>query len=81
VIGIESAWFYLCAGACVSLGAGFVPVRSLGNCRPNALRFRTTWNMGQDTLEIHKVCWRGHNVLIADDLLATGGTGRALWIL
>ena len=34
---------------------------------------------GQDTLEIHKdAVGQGHRVIIADDLLATGGTAKAV---
>jgi adenine phosphoribosyltransferase len=78
VAGIESRGFIL--GACVAreLGVGFVPVR-----KPGKLPFRTTrveyaLEYGTDALEIHTdAVGRAAQVLIVDDLLATGGTAAA----
>src|SRR5262249_48865061 len=61
------------------LKAGFVPVR-----KPRKLPAATesiTYDLeyGTDTLEIHKdAIGDGHRAIIADDLLATGGTARAV---
>ena len=60
------------------LGAGFVPVRKKGK-----LPFKTTsvtyeLEYGSDTLEMHlDGVLKGERTLIADDLLATGGTATA----
>jgi adenine phosphoribosyltransferase len=78
IIGIESRGFLTAAPLAYLLGAGFVPVRKKGK-----LPFKTntvTYDLeyGQDTLEIHlDGVIKGENVLIADDLLATGGTAKA----
>lgn len=79
VIGIESRGFIFGAPIAYQIGAGFVPVR-----KPNKLPAETAsisydLEYGQDTLEIHKdAVGEGHKVLIVDDLLATGGTARAV---
>jgi adenine phosphoribosyltransferase len=60
------------------LGAGFVPVR-----KPNKLpaeRVSVSYDLeyGKDSLEMHKdAIGHGQNILIVDDLLATGGTAAA----
>ncbi|MFN3694066.1 MAG: adenine phosphoribosyltransferase, partial [Ignavibacterium sp.] len=61
------------------LNAGFVPVRKPGKLP--AEKEQTTYQLeyGTDTLEIHKdAIAPGDNVLIHDDLLATGGTMEAV---
>lgn len=61
------------------LGAGFVPVR-----KPKKLPWQTeqvTYELeyGTDTLEMHRDAIEpGENVLLIDDLLATGGTASAV---
>ncbi len=78
VIGIESRGFIFGTPVAYNLGAGFIPVR-----KPNKLPWDTVsvsydLEYGQDTVEMHKdAVGEGHNVLIIDDLLATGGTARA----
>ena len=79
VIGIESRGFIFGTPVAYQLGAGFVPVR-----KPNKLpweKVSVSYDLeyGQDTVEMHKdALGEGHNVLIVDDLLATGGTARAV---
>lgn len=78
VIGIESRGFLMAAPLAYLLGAGFVPVRKKGK-----LPFKTTavsyeLEYGTDTLELHiDGVLKGEKTLIADDLLATGGTAKA----
>jgi len=78
VVGIESRGFLTAAPLAYLLDAGFVPVRKKGK-----LPYKTSYvsyelEYGQDTLEIHIDAFKkGEKVLIADDLLATGGTARA----
>jgi adenine phosphoribosyltransferase len=79
VIGIESRGFIFGTPVAYQLGAGFVPVR-----KPNKLpweKVSVSYDLeyGQDTLEMHRdAIGDGHRVLIVDDLLATGGTARAV---
>ena len=79
VIGIESRGFIFGTPVAYNLGAGFIPVR-----KPNKLpweKVSVSYDLeyGQDTVEMHKdAVGEGHNVLIVDDLLATGGTARAV---
>ncbi len=75
VAGTEARGFLFGAPLAIELGIGFVPVR-----KPNKLP-RTTigesyaLEYGTDTLEIHEDAIKpGENVLMIDDLLATGGT-------
>ena len=79
VLGIEARGFIFAPALAYRLKAGFVPVR-----KPRKLPAATesiTYDLeyGTDTLEIHKdAIEKGHRVIIADDLLATGGTARAV---
>jgi adenine phosphoribosyltransferase len=79
VIGVESRGFIFATPLAIKLNAGFVPVR-----KPKKLPFETVsvsydLEYGQDTLEMHRdAVGEGHRVLIVDDLLATGGTAKAV---
>ena len=49
------------------------------SCRPKSVSVSYDLEYGQDTLEMHKdAVGEGHRVLIVDDLLATGGTAKAV---
>lgn len=78
VVSVEARGFIFGAAIAYSLGVGFVPVR-----KPGKLPFRTfshTYDLeyGKDTVHIHEdAIKKSHNVLIVDDLLATGGTVEA----
>lgn len=79
VIGIESRGFIFAAPLAYRLGAGFVPVRKPKKLPAEKVSISYDLEYGQDTLEIHKdAVGSGHRVLIVDDLLATGGTARAV---
>lgn len=79
VIGVESRGFFFGMLLADELRAGFVPVR-----KPNKLPFDTIsasydLEYGTDTLEIHTdAIQKGDRVLIHDDVLATGGTAKAV---
>lgn len=78
VVGIESRGFIFGPLLADMLGAGFVPVRKPGKLPYK--KYSTSYQLeyGTDTLEIHQDAIRkGENVLIHDDLLATGGTAQA----
>jgi len=79
VIGVEARGFIFAPALAYHLGAGFVPVRKPRKLPAECASISYDLEYGQDTLEIHKdAVGAGHNVLIADDLLATGGTARAV---
>jgi len=78
VVGIESRGFIFGAMLANELNAGFVPARKPGKLP--AERESQTYQLeyGLDKIEIHKdAIIEGDNVLIHDDLLATGGTAEA----
>ncbi|WP_429886393.1 adenine phosphoribosyltransferase [Geoalkalibacter halelectricus] len=82
VVGVEARGFVLGAALAYKLGAGVTLVR-----KPGKLPYRTrkqTYQLeyGEDTLEIHEDALQpGTRVVIADDLLATGGTVAAVYEL
>ncbi|NDI99073.1 adenine phosphoribosyltransferase [Flavobacterium sp. LaA7.5] len=79
VVGVESRGFFFATLLANRLNAGFVPVR-----KPNKLPYETVSSSyaleyGTDTLEIHiDAIKQGERVLIHDDVLATGGTAKAV---
>ena len=61
------------------LGSGFIPVRKPKKLPAEIAFVSYELEYGQDSLEIHKdAVGEGHRVLIVDDLLATGGTAKAV---
>ena len=79
VIGIEARGFIFAPALAYHLGAGFVPVRKPKKLPAECASISYSLEYGEDTLEIHRdAIGAGHNVLIADDLLATGGTAKAV---
>lgn len=79
VIGVESRGFIFGAPLAYKLGAGFVPVRKPRKLPAETISVSYELEYGTDTLEIHKdAIGQGHRILIVDDLLATGGTARAV---
>ena len=78
IAGIESRGFIFGMPMAYKLNAGFVPIR-----KPNKLPAETyaqeyELEYGTDKIEVHKDAFpQGANVLIVDDLLATGGTAEA----
>ena len=79
VIGVESRGFIFGAPLAYQLGVGFIPVRKPKKLPSDTVSVSYDLEYGTDTLEMHKdAVGEGHNVLIVDDLLATGGTARAV---
>jgi len=79
VIGVESRGFIFAAPLAYQLGAGFIPVRKPKKLPAEIVSVSYELEYGTDTLEMHKdAVGEGHRVLIVDDLLATGGTARAV---
>jgi adenine phosphoribosyltransferase len=78
VIGMESRGFIFAAPIAYQLSAGFVPVRKLGKLPGEVISTEYDLEYGTNTLELHSdAISPGDNVLIVDDLLATGGTVSA----
>ncbi len=78
VLGIEARGFIFAPALAYHLGAGFVPVRKPNKLPAATERISYELEYGMDTLEVHKDAVRpGMRVVIADDLLATGGTSLA----
>lgn len=78
VIGTESRGFIFGAPVALALKVPFVLVRKPGKLPREILSQSYQLEYGQDTLEIHTdSISKGDNVLIIDDLLATGGTVEA----
>lgn len=78
VAGPEARGFVMGAPLAYKLGVGFVPIRKAGKLPGDVLKGTYQLEYGQDTLEIHRDGIRpGQNVLVVDDLLATGGTIKA----
>ncbi len=79
VIGIEARGFIFAPAMAYQLNAGFVPVRKQKKLPAECASISYDLEYGQDTLEIHRdAIGEGSRVLIADDLLATGGTAKAV---
>lgn len=78
VLGIEARGFIFAPALAYNLGAGFVPVRKPKKLPAATERITYELEYGVDTLEIHKDAIQPDmRVVIADDLLATGGTSLA----
>ncbi len=78
VLAIESRGFIFGGPLACELGAGFVPIRKKGKLPYKTASASYSLEYGTDTLEMHEDAFKpGERVLIADDLLATGGTAKA----
>ena len=79
VIGAEARGFLLGPALARELGAGFVLARKPGKLPHEVVRAEYALEYGTDSLELHSdAVAHGARVLVHDDLLATGGTARAL---
>lgn len=79
VIGAEARGFLVGAPVACKLGAGFVPARKPGKLPRETFSQEYALEYGTATLEIHKDALGPDDVvLIADDLIATGGTAQAM---
>ncbi|WP_049567595.1 adenine phosphoribosyltransferase [Nocardiopsis sp. SBT366] len=78
VVGLEARGFIFGAPVAMALGAGFVPARKAGKLPSDTIDQAYDLEYGTATVEIHAdAITPGGRVLIVDDVLATGGTGRA----
>jgi adenine phosphoribosyltransferase len=78
VAGIEARGFTLAAPVALQLGAGFVPLRKPGKLPWTTINQAYNLEYGTDALEMHvDGIGAGEQVLIVDDVIATGGTAAA----
>ena len=82
VVGIESRGFIVGAAVAYKLGVGFVPVRKKGKLPGDVLGHDYALEYGTDRVEIHSdAISANENILLLDDLIATGGTAEAAAVL
>ncbi|MEK3788844.1 MULTISPECIES: adenine phosphoribosyltransferase [Paenibacillus] len=75
IAGPEARGFVVGAPLAYALGVGFVPIRKSGKLPGQTIEADYALEYGKDKLAMHSdAIEKGQNVLIADDLLATGGT-------
>jgi adenine phosphoribosyltransferase len=78
IVAIESRGFLFGAPLAVALGLGFVPARKPGKLPGKTTGHDYTLEYGVDRIEMHDdAITAGDNILIVDNLLATGGTAHA----
>lgn len=78
IAGIESRGFIFGMPMAYKMNAGFVPIRKPKKLPAETYSQEYDLEYGTDKIEIHKDALpEGANVLIVDDLLATGGTAEA----
>lgn len=82
VVGIESRGFLFGPEIALRLRAGFVPLRKPGRLPVASIAEDYELEYGKATLEMHADALdRGQRILIADDVIATGGTAAAAYRL
>lgn len=79
VVSVEARGFIFGSAVAYKLGVGIIPVRKKGKLPYRTYSITYDLEYGQDTLEVHQDAFKkGSRILIVDDLLATGGTVRAV---
>ncbi len=79
IVGIEARGFILGSALAYKLGTGITLVRKPGKLPHKTRQVTYDLEYGTDSLEIHEDAFQaGEKILIADDLLATGGTVAAV---
>ncbi len=79
VVAAEARGFIFGGAIACRLGAGFVPVRKPGKLPAETVERTYELEYGTDTLAVHRdAIGTGDRVLVLDDLLATGGTAKAI---
>jgi len=78
IVSNEARGFIIGAPLAYELGIGFVPIRKKGKLPYKCLDYTYKTEYSTDCIQIHEdAIKKGQNVLIIDDLLATGGTAKA----
>lgn len=79
ILGPESRGFIFGMPVAYNLGKGFVPVRKKGKLPAEVISKEYALEYGTATIEMHKDAIQpGQKVVIVDDLMATGGTAKAI---
>jgi adenine phosphoribosyltransferase len=79
IVCVESRGFLIGSAMAYYLNCGLIPVRKQGKLPAKTLKITYDLEYGTDTLEIHKDSIKsGQRILIVDDVLATGGTAKAV---
>ena len=79
IVGAESRGFLIGSALAYRLNVGFIPVRKKGKLPYKTISEEYDLEYGTDTLYMHEdSIAKGDNVLIVDDLIATGGTANAM---
>ena len=79
VVGADARGFIFGAAIAYNIGAGFVPARKPGKLPAEVESIEYSLEYGKNSIEIHKDAFeKDSKILIVDDLLATGGTAKAI---
>jgi adenine phosphoribosyltransferase len=79
VAAMEARGFMFGAAMAIRMGAGFVPVRKAGKLPWRTRSVAYTLEYREDVLHVHEdAVSKGQRVLVVDDVVATGGTARAV---
>jgi adenine phosphoribosyltransferase len=78
IVGIESRGFIFGSALAYKLNIGFIPIRKKGKLPYHVISEEYELEYGKDIMEMHKdVMFPNSNVILVDDLIATGGTALA----
>ncbi|KAK5779173.1 adenine phosphoribosyltransferase APT1 PWA37_004028 [Arxiozyma heterogenica] len=78
IVGLESRGFLFGPALALAMNVGFVPVRKVGKLPGDCVQATYEKEYGSDTFEMQKNSVReGSNVVIVDDIIATGGSAKA----
>lgn len=79
IVGAESRGFLIGSALAYKMNCGFIPVRKKGKLPYKTISEEYALEYGIDTLYMHEdAIKKGDNVLVVDDLIATGGTALAM---
>ena len=79
IVGAESRGFLIGSALAYKINCGFIPVRKKGKLPYKTISEEYALEYGTDTLFMHEdAIKKGDNVLVVDDLIATGGTALAM---